>query len=112
MLPASADRVEAVSRGLDVVLILVWVAHFVALLWLPITKQSVYMGPLVVWAAVALAVSALLILGNLGMIAWLYIRRRPHAHRATLLFLGAIAISVLLVAARGQIVHQALSSAG
>ena len=75
MLPASADRLEASSRALDVLLILVWVAHFAALLWLPITKQSVHMGPLVVWAAVALAVSALLILGNLCMIAWLYTPR-------------------------------------
>jgi hypothetical protein len=110
MLPASADRLESTSRGLDVLLVLVWVADFAALFWIPITKQNVYMGPLLAWAAISLAASALVILANLCIVAWLYLRRRPHAHRAALLLLAAVAVSVLLILAQGPIVHRALQA--
>jgi hypothetical protein len=110
MLPASADRWEATSRGLDVLLVLVWIADFAALFWIPITKQNVYMGPLLAWAAISLAASALLILANLCLVASLYLRRKPHAHRTALLLLAAVAVSVLLILAQGPIVHRALQA--
>lgn len=110
MLRSSADRLEVTSRGLDVLLVLVWIADFASLFWLPITKQSAYMGPLLVWTAISLAASALLIFGNLCLIAWLYLRRKPHAHRTALLLLAAVAVSVLLILAQGPIMHRALQA--
>lgn len=110
MLPASADRLETASRGLDVLLVLVWVVDFAALFWIPITKQNVYMGPLLAWAAFSLAASALLIFANLCLVAWLYFRRKPHAHRTVLLFVAAIAVSILLILAQGPVVHRALQA--
>lgn len=110
MNPASVDRVALISWSLSSLLVLVWLADFAVLFLVPITKESIYLGPHLGWFVVALLASVPLVLINICWVGWLYFRRHPWARQAALLLLGAVILSALLIVGQTPVINRALEA--
>ena len=110
MNPGSANLpvVYRLAVGASMILGASWLAYLVYLISAPITRQSVYMGPITFYAGALMAISGAVMLVIIGGIAILARAHQTMAKRAALWGAGALLIGCLVFAVTRPLIDRAV----